>query len=57
MIAFWLSIITGVLSVFAELKNLLGMVITLNLIDLIIYIIVWIMVKEIRLSMSVDKYR
>lgn len=57
MIVFWLSIITGVLSVFAERKNLLGMVITLNLIDLIIYITAWIMVKEIIESKSSDKYR
>lgn len=57
MIAFWLSIITSVLSVFAERKNLLGMVITLNLIDLIIYITAWIMVKGIIESKSSDKYR
>ena len=52
MIAFWLSIITGGLSVIAERKELFGVMITLNLIYLIIYITAWIMVKDIRLSMS-----
>lgn len=52
MIAFWLSIITGGLSVIAERKELFGVMITLNLIYLIIYITAWVLVKEIRLSMS-----
>lgn len=57
MVTFWLSIVIGVLSVFAERKNLLGVVIALNLIDLIIYITAWIMVKEITESTSAEKYR
>ena len=56
MIAFWLSIITGGLSVIAERKELFGVMITLNLIYLIIYITAWVMVKEIRLSMSAGEY-
>lgn len=57
MVTFWLSIVIWVLSVFAERKNLLGVTIALNLIDLIIYITAWVMVKEIIESKSAEKYR
>lgn len=57
MAVFWLSIASGVLSVLAQKTSYSAVAIALDLIILIIYIVAWIKVKDIRESTSAEKYK